>query len=657
MPLRTIAISLTLLTATLAAPTVHRPAVAPVTLVLGVDRPGAAIAKTMVGVFFEDINFAADGGVYPERVKNRSFEFPDPVMGWKRATTAAGTFTVRTDTPVSPKNPHYVRIEGTDPAQPFGIMNDGFRGVGVEAGKSYVFSVVARRVGSGPSALRVEVDGALGAVYGKARVDGIGPAWERHSVTFVPTQTQTSGRLAVFLDAPGAMDVDLVSLFPADTYKNRPGGLRKDLGELLEALHPGFLRFPGGCIVEGRYLEYRYQWKKTIGDPADRALLINRWNDEFPHKPAPDYYQSFGLGFFEYFQLAEDIGAEPLPILNCGMACQFNSAELAPLNRLDQYVQDALDLVEFANGPVTSTWGKRRADLGHPAPFGMKLLGVGNEQWGPDYLPRFAAFQTALKAKYPDVQLVASADPFTDRPAAKEQSAALRKMDADLIDEHFYRTPDWFLAHASQYDGYPRTGSKIFVGEYAAHTTPVGSGESRNIWQAALAEAAFLTGLERNADVVRMSAYAPLFAHTDAWQWRPNLIWFDNLRSFATPNYYVQQLFAANRGETVLPITRDGKPVEGQDGLFASAALVGGGRGFLVKLVNSTGAPVPIRIEVPGAGNGTGEAVFIAADPMAENSLATPDRVKPATAPVALNAGVIERTLPAYSVTVLRPGR
>jgi len=656
MPLRTVALTLAVLAATVAATTVRRPAVAPVTLVLGVDRPGPSIAKTMVGVFFEDINFAADGGLYPERVKNRSFEFPDALMGWKRATPAAGTFTVRTDSPVSPRNTHYLRIEGTDPAQPFGVMNDGFRGVGIEAGKSYVFSVVARRVGNGPSALRVQVVGGLQTVYATTRLDGIGTTWGRHSVTFVPTETQASGRLAVFLDGPGAMDVDVVSLFPAETYKNRPGGLRKDLGELLEGLHPGFLRFPGGCIVEGRYLEYRYQWKTTIGDPNDRTLIINRWNDEFPHKPAPDYYQSYGLGFFEYFQLAEDIGAEPLPILNCGMACQFNSAELAPMNRLDGYIQDALDLVEFANGPVTSTWGKRRADLGHPAPFNMKLLGVGNEQWGPDYLPRFAAFQKALKTKYPALQLVSSADPFTDRAAAKEQSTALRKLDADLIDEHFYRTPEWFFSHASQYDGYPRTGSKIFVGEYAAHTTPVGSGESRNVWQAALSEAAFLTGLERNADVVRMSAYAPLFAHTDAWQWRPNLIWFDNLRSFGTPNYYVQQLFAANRGDAVLPITRDGKPVEGQDGLFASAATVAGG-GFLVKLVNSTDAPMPVRIEVPGAGTAAGEAIFITADLSAENSLAAPDLVKPVREPVALNAGVIERTLPPRSLTVLRPAR
>jgi alpha-L-arabinofuranosidase len=244
-------VALTVLAAIVTATTVRLPAAAPIALVLGVDRPGASIAKTMVGVFFEDINFAADGGLYPERVKNRSFEFPDPLMGWKRAAPTAGTFTVRTDAPVSPANPHYLRLERTDPSRPFGVMNDGFRGVGVEAGKSYVFSVVARRVGNGPAALRMEVGGALGAVYGIARVDGIGSSWERHSVTLVPTQTQASGRLAVFLDGPGAMDIDVVSLFPAETYKNRPGGLRKDLGELLEALRPGFLRFPGGCIVEG----------------------------------------------------------------------------------------------------------------------------------------------------------------------------------------------------------------------------------------------------------------------------------------------------------------------------------------------------------------------------------------------------------------------
>ena len=291
----------------------------------------------------------------------------------------------------------------------------------------------------------------------------------------MPTQAQASGRLAVFLDGPGAMDVDVVSLFPAETYKNRPGGLRKDLGELLEGMHPGFIRFPGGCIVEGRYLDYRYQWKTTIGDPADRRLIINRWNDEFPHKPAPDYYQSYGLGFFEYFQLAEDIGAEPLPILNCGMACQFNSAELAPMNRLDQYIQDALDLVEFANGPVDVDMGQaprgsgtsravrdetaRRRQRAVGAGVSASLRGVPEGAQGE--VPRGAA-----RRERRSVHRSSGGEGAIGGAAQDERG---------LIDEHFYRTPDWFFQHASQYDAYPRSGSKIFVGDTPRTRGPSGA--------------------------------------------------------------------------------------------------------------------------------------------------------------------------------------
>jgi alpha-N-arabinofuranosidase len=631
------------------------PAISPAvtTIVVAADRPGAPIAKTMVGVFFEDINFAADGGLYPERVKNRSFEFPDPLLGWKRAVPGAGTFEARTDNPPSARNTHYLRVTSHEVSRPFGVMNDGFRGVGVEAGKSYVFSLLARRVAGGPSALRVEVKDTGGRAYATARVEGLSAEWARYAVTLTPQTTQPAGRLALMIDGKGAVDVDMVSLFPTETYKNRPGGLRRDLGEKLEALRPGFLRFPGGCIVEGRYLEMRYQWKTTIGEPADRTLIVNRWNDEFVHKPAPDYFQSFGLGFFEYFQLAEDLGAEPMPILNCGMACQYNSGELVPMDGLDPYIQDALDLIEFANGPVTSVWGKRRADLGHPAPFGMKLLGVGNEQWGPEYAPRFIAFKKALEAKYPDVQLIASGDPRNFNPAGDAQWAQLRDAGADIVDDHYYKSPSWFYEHATLYDAYPRTGPKVFVGEYAAHVKPPNRAENWNVWQAGLAEAAFLTGLERNADVIRMTAYAPLFAHTDAWQWTPNLIWFDNLRSYATPSYYVQQLFAANRGATVIPVTKDGKALTGQGGLFASAALDDGG-GIIVKIVNIGEAPAPVRFETATRVSGKAHVTVIAAPLMAENSLVSPDAVKPFEEDVTVTAGVVEWRLPAHSVTVLR---
>ena len=390
------------------------------------------------------------------------------------------------------------------------------------------------------------------------RIDGLEPAWKSRTLELTPAETVARGRLNVLLEGNGAADVDMVSLFPRKTWKDRPGGLRADLIQMLADLKPGFLRFPGGCIVEGSVLDRRYQWKTTIGPLAERKLIINRWNDQFRHRPAPDYYQSFGLGFFEYFQLAEDLGAEPLPILNCGMACQFNSGELVPLDRLEPFIQDALDLIEFANGPASSPWGAKRAAMGHPEPFGMKLLGIGNEQWGPQYIERLAAFAKVLESKHPEIALVTSAGPAPSDDRFRFLWPKLRELEADIVDEHCYANPVWFLDAAHRYDGYDRKGPKVFMGEYAAQSVGVAKPENRNTLECALAEAAFMTGLERNADVVRMAAYAPLLAHIDAWQWTPNLIWADNLRVFGTPSYWVQQLFGRNRGDTVLPVSVEG---------------------------------------------------------------------------------------------------
>ncbi len=269
--------------------------------------------------------------------------------------------------------------------------------------------------------------------------------------------------------------------------------------QLLADLKPAFFRFPGGCIVEGSELKYRYQWKHTLGDLADRRLLLNRWNNEFSHRPTPDYFQSFALGFYEYFLMSEEIGAEPLPILNCGMACQFNSSELVPLSELQPYIQDALDLIEFANGPVTSTWGAKRAAMGHPEPFNMKLLGVGNEQWGPQYIERYKAFAEVLKEKHPEIELISGAGPF---PADKNYNYAwpeLRALSADIVDEHCYAMPDWFLKASKRYDGFERNGPKVFMGEYAAQSIDITSPDNSNNLRCALAEAAFMTGMERNS--------------------------------------------------------------------------------------------------------------------------------------------------------------
>jgi alpha-L-arabinofuranosidase len=555
-------------------PSAQSPTMPAVTVRL--DRPGAPIPATMFGLFFEDINFAADGGLYPERVKNRSFEFPDPLMGWKKAVAREGSFIVLGDDPVSPKNAQYLRITNPADNAPFGVMNDGFRGVGVRQGDAYRVSLFARRRPGRSPSLRIEVQAVNGRSLGNAAVTRLSETWTLHEATFVAQATDARGRLAVLVEGAGSVDVDVLSVFPVDTWRDRPRGLRRDLVQLLADLRPGFLRFPGGCIVEGPYLDGRYRWKETIGDPAERRILVNRWNDEFLNRPAPDYYQSFGLGFFENFQLAEDLGAEPLPILNCGMACQFNSSELASLDRLDEYIQDALDLVEFANGAPTTTWGQRRVALGHPAPFNLTFVGIGNEQWGPDYIARYERFASVLKAKHPAVRLVSSAGPAPSGERFDYLWARLRELGADLVDEHYYQPPQWFLQNAGRYDAYPRTGPKVFAGEFAAHAR--GAGPERSTWEAALAETAFMTGLERNADIVEMASYAPLLAHVDAWQWAPNLIWFDNLRSYGTPSYAVQKLFGANRGSRVLPVSVEGAAAHSEAGLYASASLDEGSR-------------------------------------------------------------------------------
>jgi alpha-N-arabinofuranosidase len=504
----------------------------------------------MFGVFFEDINFAADGGLYPELVKNRSFEFTEPLYAWRRVWRdgADGELTIRSEDPLNAQNPHYLRLRVYTPAGVYGLVNSGFRGMGVHSGAEYVLSAYVRTHLRGPQALSARLTDERDQLIAEATLTGFTDQWKRYEATLRPAATHSRAQLELTAKGEGEIDIDMVSLYPKETWRDRPNGLRKDLVQLLADMKPGFIRFPGGCIVEGRRLELRYAWKKTVGELTERKALVNRWNDEFSHRPAPDYFQSFGLGFFEYFQLAEDVGATPLPIVNCGMACQFNSAETAPLGELDPFVQDALDLIAFANGPVESRWGKLRAQMRHPAPFNLKMVGIGNEQWGPRYVERYKRFAEVLKKAHPEISLISSSGPGSSGKEFDYLWTNLRQLKADIVDEHYYMAPSWFLSSAHRYDGYDRSGPKVFAGEYAAQTSGVAKPDNRNNWEGAIAEAAFMTGLERNADVVTMASYAPLFAHVDAWQWTPNLIWFDNLRSFGTPNYYVQKLYATNLG-------------------------------------------------------------------------------------------------------------
>ena len=509
----------------------------------------------MWGAFFEDINFGADGGLYAELVKNGSFEFPEPMLGWFKISPslAKGEITVETEKPVRENSPHYVRIASKAGA-PLGISNEGFRGMGIHGGEDYDFAAQIR-IMEGTPKVTVEIVGNDGTTLASGVLKDSSSQWSKAALTLKPKDTDDHARLAIFVQGPGTVDVDQVSLFPQKTWKNRPGGLRADMVQALADLKPGFLRFPGGCVVEGSDLSKRYQWKNTIGPVEDRKLLVNRWNYEFKHRPTPDYYQSYGLGFFEFFQLCDDIGAQPLPIINCGMACQFNSGELCPPDELNTYIQDALDLIEFANGPADSTWGAKRAAMGHPAPFGMKMMGVGNEQWGTQYIERLNLFTKVLKEKHPEISLVSDAGPSPDDERFQFLWPKVSELKADIVDQHCYANPLWFLASSDRFDHYDRQGPKVFFGEYAAQSVAIVSTKNRNNLECALSEAAFMTGLERNADVVRMASYAPLFAHVDAWQWVPDLIWVDNLRVLPTANYYAQQMFCRNRGDVVLGVS------------------------------------------------------------------------------------------------------
>jgi len=626
---------------------------------IDLKKPGAAIQSTQYGIFFEDINFAADGGLYAELVKNRSFEFPDDALqGWK----AFGKVEVRNDGPFE-RNPHYVRL--SDPGHPHkwtGLDNEGFFGIGVQKEAKYRFSVWARVPDGGLSTLRIEL--ANTASMGENQflcqetlVVG-GAQWKQYEVTLTPDATEPKAILRIFLVGNRTMvDLEHVSLFPEDTWMGHKNGLRKDLAQALADLHPGVFRFPGGCIVEGTDLATRYNWKNSVGPVENRPLNENRWEYTFPHRFFPDYFQSYGLGFFEFFQLSEEIGAEPLPILSCGLACQFQNEDVEAhvhLDELQPYIQDALDLIEFANGPATSTWGKVRADMGHPEPFNLKFIGIGNEQWDSLYPEHLEPFVKAIRAAYPAIKIVGSSGPDSEGKQFDYLWPEMKRLGADLVDEHFYRPYDWFLSQGARYDNYDRKGPKVFAGEYACHAT----GKKWNHFYASLLEAAFMTGIERNADVVQMATYAPLFAHVEGWQWRPDLIWYDNLRSFRTVSWHVQQLYGEFRGSNTLKLTMGGANVtgaEGQGGLFASAVL--DGDKVYVKVVNTSGEHRSLNLNFTGLKK---KAVVKAVDGVRlastelyqDNTLDNPGHYTPSHFVFTGEGQSLETTVPAFSFNI-----
>ena len=642
---------------------------------INTKKLGAPIQPTMYGIFFEDINYAADGGLYGELIKNRSFEFPQHLMGWQ----TFGCVELKHDGPFE-RCPYYVEL--TDPGHKerrTGLTNEGYFGIGVKKGEQYRFSVWAKAP-KGKGAIRVQLIDehtySERQEFAEQTIDITSADWKKYTVVLTSKVTMKTAKLRIFLKGTNSVALEHVSLFPVNTYKNRENGMRRDLAQALEDLHPGIFRFPGGCIVEGATLDERYQWKHSVGPVENRPLNKNRWEYTFDHRYYPDYYQSYGLGFFEFFQLSEDIGAEPLPIMNVGMACQYQNWEKesahVPMTDLQPYIDDCLDLIEFANGPATSKWGKVRADMGHPEPFNMKYIGVGNEQWGEFYYERLKPFVAAIRAKYPDIKIVGSSGPVPeDKPdntyRFEDGWKAMKAQKADLVDEHYYRDEQWFLTHGLRYDSYDRKGPKVFAGEYACH----GKGKKWNHYGAAILEAAFMTGFERNADVVHMTTPAPLFAHVDGWQWRPDQIWYDQTQMFKTVSYYVQQMYATNAGTNVLQLTMKqgegkkakGVPVanqEGQNGLWASAAFDKNTGEVIVKVANTSHDAQPIQLNISDMTQG-GTATTLSlsyAGWDSENSIERPELITPkkgtAQVTVEKKAGTLTDQLPAMSFRIYR---
>lgn len=492
------------------------------------DQPGPYVSPTLWGIFFEEINHAGDGGLYAELIQNRSFEEPNPTNAWvfHSTGTAMGYMEPDRSMPLNPNSPTALKLVRFASGSGYvGIINTGYWGIHIQAGKQYRLRFHARCSPEFTGPVQAQLQDSTGSIiYAQLGVSGLTTNWQRFELTLVPSATATNAQLALRIAQPGTVWFDVVSLFPADTFRGRTNGLRADLALMLSNLAPSFVRFPGGCFVEGNYLSNAFNWKKSIGDIAERPGHLNDvWG----------YYSSDGLGYHEYLQMCEDLGAEPLFVINCGMAHN----ETVPLDQMTNWVQAALDAIEYANGPTNTYWGWLRAVNGHPEPFNLKYIQIGNENGGTAYNDRYALFYDAIKAKYPDMKIIACVwgGIPTSRPV-------------EIMDEHYYSSPQFFINNATKYDSYSRTGPKVYVGEFAV-TSGCGNGNLAG----ALGEAAFMTGIERNSDVVIMASYAPLFAHLNNKAWNPDLIYFDNHRAVATPSYHVQQLFSQNRGHVVLP--------------------------------------------------------------------------------------------------------
>lgn len=628
--------------------------------IVTVDGVGKPISPDLFGIFFEDINYAADGGLYAELIQNRSFEYTaldnvawNAFSFWtlEQRGGGKGIWLLEKTESLHANNPHYVILRVTQTGDGVGLGNEGFDGIAVKTGETYDVSFFARQLymneGYGeaiaiegrPMPMVARLESKDGAVLGECELKIEGWNWKQSSGSITATKSDVQARFVLLAKAKGGIAIDHISLFPRHAFKNRPNGLRSDLAQVIADLQPKFVRFPGGCVAHGMGLHNIYRWKDTIGPVEQRRGQKNFWN----------YHQSVGLGYFEYFQFCEDIGAKPLPVLAAGVSCPHSDQkrgkgqQCIPLADMPAYIQDILDLIEWANGPASSTWGARRAEAGHPAPFGLKYLGIGNEdEISPEFKERFKMIQDAIQAKHPEIVVIGTVGSHPDGDNFDEGWRFACEIQTPMVDEHYYRPPQWFLDNLNRYDRYDRNGPLVYAGEYASRG---------NSWSNALAEAAYMTALERNGDVVRLASYAPLLAKQGHTQWRPDMIYFNNTKILRTANYHVQQMFGRNAGDVYLPATVDTAATN----VAVSCVQKTKSGDVILKLVNVSTNSVAAKINLGAIAKVELEAtrIVLGGDPSAFNSFDKPDVVVPRTEPFRVSSS-FACELPASSITLIR---
>lgn len=642
---------------------------APVELTINLHESGKAISSNLVGVFFEDLNYAADGGLYAELIQNRSFEYsPTERTEWgalsfwevQKSEGGDGHLRVGEVRPVHRDNTHYVILTVTETGNDgIGITNPGFDGIPVKAGETYRASFWSYQpfmnrqwgpensIEGRPMPVTLQLIGEDGAVLAEQKLEVAGRAWKQYEVELTPPTDDPKATFVLKAHAKGGLALDMISLFPKDTFKGHRNGLRKDLAQTIADIHPKFMRFPGGCLVHGQGIHHYYYWKKSVGPVEQRQSQRNLWG----------YHQTLGLGYFEYFQYCEDIGALALPVVSAGVCCQHSGdtpgrgQEGLPIDEMPSYIQDVLDLIEWANGSVDSEWGAVRAEAGHLEPFGLTYLGVGNEDAiTEDFEVRFKMIHDVLKAKHPEITVVGTVGPFAEGEDWEKGWKFARKLDLEMVDEHYYVSPQWFWDNLNRYDSFSRDEAAVYVGEYAAHEP-----DRRNTLRSALAEAAGLISFEKNGDIVEFASYAPMLSRRGHTQWTPDLIYFTATDVYRTPNYYVQQLFGQNSGDLLVKAVMVGENIP--DKLVCSVVKDSESGAYVLKMVNGNTEAVPLVVTIDGMKdvNNSQTTCIILTGPELDsvNEDGQTETVHPVSLDITVTSN-FEYELPAHSLTVIR---